>query len=1171
VYDAQSCKRLTEVFILPITVLPDSSPKTVQLWFEDNIINDHFEYPVTAGAVVRGIEFRVLDDQGRRMDLAPYRSLGNSKVTIALYPEGKSNKAKKRSIALPDSDCINAVKAPKVKGIHFLEISFTLAGVDLLEQAITIRVLPGPPVSWQIKYHNLNEGVLNNNSEDLSAKVEYVYCVDEFDNNSLLPIDAELVQDRLKMRGLSATGASGHVSTQTQLPMRGPISQLTAQQQKPILRISRARTDENVPEEDLILPLFRHFVHERDEDNRESIEVDNGEEVRYMLPNTAVLSGFPPETTLLITAESAADCGLEYMKEHSVTTFIVGGEPAKLRLFSLAHDIQEICSNKFSISISEFDSFEDLELSILDDFGAVASALWTKKTSMVISACESTCDESNEKITLFSKKNLRRNPSSVDGFALSFRALEKYSSTLRQVPMLISFKVVCQKGEHCKELSTSLHVRIIPSNHIVDIAFFLPDIVDNMGTVLQRNYSHSDSKGILKMNVEAGCTLPAIGLELKFADEQPSIVDKTSMKLSLRPKNCCDSVTLTDFPENIGLVNSKSTRFLVNISNFNAKNSIGTYTLDARYDESRPQLSSLPSEFRQRATTMRLGVTSSHFDTLSLDERRLNKVLRHSALSKDRCFATRLDVQLLDKFQNCLDVRDDVFLICRAILVESTNDSISTLLQRFISDGLSDYPRCPPLETSNFDLNQHTELFYDTSMSQGVDDNNELTQSSQAGVLSGSKRSHPSPTRGSPIKRSRGNVESNTSVLHREINLVSLLQRIGAVVAQRRISSKKLLFENLQLCNVESNYPDGKYALRFSLIRETVGTLETMFEKDVEFSYYSAETMELKSRQIVDLGERAKAELDAFRNLKEKRRDMYDEFQSLVSDLQIQSVELNLGSLTLSQSPTLEELHNLSRHVTVELNRLETVSARPAIRQTSYLRQRLPVDDFGYVVDLGYVANQRDAELLSWAAGTWMDTIVVQRESVAVDLFRRQQLRSFAFEMAGPIGINQRVTLPSLDQFCEEVGCRPRYMYDIIELDVDREDLRSRLFWHIFQNCILVETLEHALELRKAWVRSREARSIPMIYTLDGNKVPSSGQLDPTDKIPVEMKAVFGSQDSKSSLIYQFYKSALSDIERICTLLIELDELDGKLHEFDSEKLEEQIVAADIERRRLKE
>lgn len=89
--------------------------------YEETVIDERFEFPVQAGGVVRGIGFRVLDEQSRVLNLEPYRP--NSHLTIALYPEGKADHAKRRAISLPDADFINAVKVRRLlQQINFLSL-----------------------------------------------------------------------------------------------------------------------------------------------------------------------------------------------------------------------------------------------------------------------------------------------------------------------------------------------------------------------------------------------------------------------------------------------------------------------------------------------------------------------------------------------------------------------------------------------------------------------------------------------------------------------------------------------------------------------------------------------------------------------------------------------------------------------------------------------------------------------------------------------------------------------------------------------------------------------------------------------------------------------------------------------------------------------------------------
>lgn len=189
-----------------------------QLSLDGSVIDERFEYAVSAGGVVKGICFRILDENGQAMDLSPYRALEKSHLTIALYPEGKADRAKRKNISLPEANVINAVKvsrcaavlcvsrshrhrcclcqAPKSKGVHHLEIAFTLAGLAPLKQIVVIRVQPNAPKAWRIKTSKrIEDGLLMQDPDDLASKLEYVFCVDEFDNVAMLPDEAAVLRE----------------------------------------------------------------------------------------------------------------------------------------------------------------------------------------------------------------------------------------------------------------------------------------------------------------------------------------------------------------------------------------------------------------------------------------------------------------------------------------------------------------------------------------------------------------------------------------------------------------------------------------------------------------------------------------------------------------------------------------------------------------------------------------------------------------------------------------------------------------------------------------------------------------------------------------------------------------------------------------------------------------
>lgn len=1072
--------------------------------------------------------------------------------------------------------------------MHHLEIAFTLAGLAPLKQIVVIRVQPNAPKAWRIKTSKrLEDGLLMQDPDDLASKLEYVFCVDEFDNVTMLPDEAAVLREiQAESQALSG-GTQSFVPPATLFSQKFSANQ---QLQKPVLRIHAANADAS---DDLVFTLTRCLAVEGyeqgDEADADFQALETETQVRYLLPPGACIKGLPPESTLHITAESAQDGGLLDIAEHTITAVLVGGDPVALRLFSLSYELDTSAPGAFAMEMSPFDNCDDLEVSVLDEHGGPASSLWTRKTTLRVVELLGPTEERE----LYAKKNFRKLPHVLRDFVLcpaqlgaaKGRAAEAVAQT-----RVLRFDMVCGgaagAGDDSRELSAVLTLHVRASSHIAELLLMpLPS-----STLLEDHWQlvRDGDEEKYFLHVTAAQAVPRLALGLRAADGSQFRVDKSALKASVSPGGWCDSVRLSELDATeearLAAEHGCACVFALQVADFNPSRRAGRCTLTVKFDDPRALPAQVP---HQRVLGVAIVVAPAPFQELVMNEQRLNKALLHSAVESDRTFAPLLTAQLQDAFGNRMSVSDDVFLVAYCVPPRPAHSasqcpgdaaSLLELWQRFTASGRVRVDGGGlPLDSKTLLLSPGGELRYPSApCALTQSDELEASQLSQpAAALSGHKRPQSTPsTQATKLPRTPGGErearDEDGASLGRQEAAAFLLQ-LGAVAALRRQSNKELAFHYLRLKDADAGFSDGRHEVRFSLIKVAAGSavapFDVLWERGVAFDYSSAETVELKSRRVISEGERARAELEEYQTLRNRQRELDDDFTTLLSDIE-QDLDQDADLPRLPRSPTQEDLAGVQQHIAAALRQLEAQSARPPVRQTRFLRQRLPEDAVGYVVDLAYVAEQRDAEILSWAAGNWIDTIVVQREAAAVDLYQRQQRRAWAFETGG--GESRRPgNLPSLERIGQEVGGNPRYMIDVLQLDVGREELRYRLFANVFQNFILVDTLQHALDLRRA-LRSRGANRSPTMYTLAGDRIPSSGQLDPTNRLTSELQAVFGSQDARQTPRHQRCLRILADTERVVTLRTELDEVEARLRDFDVKQLEQLVREADVERRRLR-
>jgi hypothetical protein len=212
----------------------------------------------------------------------------------------------------------------------------------------------------------------------------------------------------------------------------------------------------------------------------------------------------------------------------------------------------------------------------------------------------------------------------------------------------------------------------------------------------------------------------------------------------------------------------------------------------------------------------------------------------------------------------------------------------------------------------------------------------------------------------------------------------------------------------------------------------------------------------------------------------------------------------------------------------------------------------------GHVVDLACVAGEKEARLLSWAAGArasegsssrsgsssgsgsssrrkvaggggggggYMKALVftsnkyaklVQRETACFSLDRMVSVRGQLEEEeeGGGAGEEEEYsTQLALPQYLSSKGQRipgnPRHMVNLLEMVPGKNDLRGTVFHVIFRDKLVMDSSRDAERFLKQ-LRA-EGRDTPTVYTLkEGECVRGDGFTSPEDTLPVNLDFVFG-------------------------------------------------------------
>jgi chromosome segregation ATPase len=157
----------------------------------------------------------------------------------------------------------------------------------------------------------------------------------------------------------------------------------------------------------------------------------------------------------------------------------------------------------------------------------------------------------------------------------------------------------------------------------------------------------------------------------------------------------------------------------------------------------------------------------------------------------------------------------------------------------------------------------------------------------------------------------------------------------------------------------------------------------------------------------------------------------------------------------------------------------------------------------GLVAELGFVDDEFHANLLSWVGEQFMDCIVVDDIETAGQLCKQDinccsldSYRSFTLQGVGSRRSrseaemrNGQLPLPSL----QNVPGNPQYLINLIKLQPQNEGLRDTLFYHMYKDSLLFDSMETALSYKKRCIQQNQI--VGNLYTRQGDRILSNGIL----------------------------------------------------------------------------
>jgi hypothetical protein len=271
--------------------------------------------------------------------------------------------------------------------------------------------------------------------------------------------------------------------------------------------------------------------------------------------------------------------------------------------------------------------------------------------------------------------------------------------------------------------------------------------------------------------------------------------------------------------------------------------------------------------------------------------------------------------------------------------------------------------------------------------------------------------------------------------------------------------------------------------------------------------------------------------------------------------------------------------HDLGRLMTNPENR--TTERRAPVKKKEISAAslvRLGDKVLGMVVDLATVNTYTDAFLLSWAAKGYMDVFVCTDDETGKAIYA-ENFRSWPINMITKFAIvtangrRQRtnaemasrklpLTTLSLDRG------NPEYMVNMLHLSPEHEHLRDNVFWNIYKQTVVVDTMDDAIALRKIMVAKNTSSAI---FTRRGERLGFDGVMDPgkDSKLPKELPFVYGGpppQKSGEVVAIEQDLATLGAATELIKMKEALTRKNAELQALAAERREDEVKIEDLKR-----
>jgi hypothetical protein len=1104
---------------LRLLVLPSDIPARVEILHEGEPVPRPWRVPVKS--TISKLSYRVTDEQGLEI---PYQSnwfrAKNAGVMVS-WAEKKGKAASKiksadlPSIKIPANPSLNPSDTNNEIDI---EICVVFSEDNKLYDNLTIIPVPGVAVALDIlTSKSLSEGISYGDTDDLISKIEAVVLLDEFGNltkpesgfspkirvswtekdhrdftdlvNKAASIgddNMDIDNDGLRPRGTKRSASSS--SDEEEEPVVAAASGLS----------KKARTGRS--------SAAAHVAVADDESNEIPKPVQRSLDLvsapardKYVLREGSSLrspAGRCP-IEVWITAYDPSD----KVKSCTKQCMLVSGPPYKVVASSSSLRIPTASSQHQEVIVNRFSDIRDLQIKLWDRAHNLPQTLKRFKNITYKITCSIPMDMIEEEVAAAAEHEgvYYQKPKRIHAAefthspSLSMKKIvddliEKY-----HVQTISAFTItigVSLKSEKSEELITLLPAKINCSIAKVNAVVRLELDVISPGAALSRadgemQYAYEESFPLIHIRAitddDQHLALQVDDLDFKvIVNTEISPWDTGSSSHSIRPSKKANDVN--DLSRHFVLQASGSSiaptcTLSISPATMEAPSftlPLGLYTISIHYHEHRAELATiLPEPFKKIDSFKRFHLVHGRPTMIqpSHDSKAILESLSVSNSSKleDRLIADKLVFQICDLHGNP----------CHIDLSTSRPTAPSMQLRCFINHA-----------------HHHDPAFQLPELENAVDGHcySSISTSPAAAVANASATSFTFPSLS--IKEASGSGDGIIALMFEAV--------VAEDVSSPLFSPKVLNDYQIYVAKAHFITNEG----RRRMVNEMRSTYATIAAEMTRFEEEIARQRELITRNqhyVTQLMKKASA-----KNLGEYMQLFRGDYEGV-------------DSIVLEDFARYLETLVTQHHDMLSYQTQRRACQAPALNpQAASLRSRSEVH--GRVVEIGHVEDDTIAKVSSWGLLSYLDAMIVDSSEVAQQFFEVKQ-KSWAIDQMIPFAVEERgsdgrfhprprnaaeladkkLPLPEL----RNIPGNPRYLVNLIQLHDADERFRDTVFWTLFKRGLLFDDMTTALNYRRDLVRER--KSIPIILTMDGNKLASDGLMNPLNRMPAgPLPTMFG-------------------------------------------------------------